>query len=92
MDTKNVNLVAKGDSLAVQPGEKVIVGAKQLRKAFDRGAVKRVFLARNADPALTEPLAVMCSDRSVECVWFKSMTDLGQACGIEVNAAAAAIL
>ena len=92
MDTKNVNLVAKGDSLAVQPGEKVIVGAKQLRKAFNRGAVKRVFLARNADPAITEPLAAMCKDHSIECVWVKSMTDLGQACGIEVNAAAAAVV
>ena len=92
MDTQNVNLVAKGDSLAVKPGEKVVVGAKQLRKAFNRGTVNRVFLARNADPALTEPLEAMCKDRSVKCVWVKSMTDLGQACGIEVGAAAAAVV
>ena len=43
MDTQNVNLVAKGDSLAVNPGEKVIVGAKQLRKALNRGIAKRVW-------------------------------------------------
>jgi len=92
MDTQNVNLVAKGDSVAVQPGEKVVVGAKQLRKALSRGIAKRVFLARNADPAITEPLEAMCKDHCVKCVWVKSMIDLGHACGIEVGAAAAAVI
>ena len=92
MDTQNVNLVARGDSLAVNPGEKVIVGAKQLRKALNRGIAKRVFLARNADPAITEPLEAMCKEHRVKCVWVKSMNDLGQACGIEVGAAAAAVI
>lgn len=92
MDTQNVNLVAKGDSLAVQPGEKVVVGAKQLRKSLSKGVAKRVYLARNADPAITEPLEAMCKEHRVNCVWVKSMADLGQACGIEVGAAAAAVI
>ena len=69
-----------------------VVGAKQIRKAFARGTVKSVFLAKNADPGITEPLALLCQDNQIECVWVKSMTDLGAACGIEVRAAAAAIV
>ena len=69
-----------------------VVGAKQIRKAFARGTVKSVFLAKNADPSITEPLALLCRDNAIECIWVKSMADLGAACGIEVRAAAAAIV
>lgn len=92
MDTQNAILVAKGDSVAIAPGEKVVVGAKQLRKALNRGIAQRVYLARNADPAITEPLAALCKANRVTCTWVKTMTDLGQACGIEVGAAAAAVV
>ena len=49
-----------------------------------------VFLARNADPAITEPIAALCQQNNVDVAWVRSMTDLGHACGIEVGAAAAA--
>ena len=49
-----------------------------------------VFLACNADPAITEPIAALCQQNNVDYAWVKSMTDLGHACGIEVGAAAAA--
>ena len=67
-----------------------VVGAKQLRKALQRGTAKKVVLARNADPAITEPIALMCQKYHIECAWVPSMLDLGKACGIEVGAAAAA--
>ena len=35
----------------------LVVGAKQLKKAVKAGRAKYVFLAENADPAVTEPLA-----------------------------------
>ena len=35
--------------------QKMVVGAKQLRKALTTGRANRVYLARNADPAITEP-------------------------------------
>ena len=73
-------------------GRKVVAGAKQLRKALNSGAVYRVFLARNADPAITEPLEDLCKQLGVGYAWAKSMHDLGIACGIEVGAAAAAAL
>ena len=73
-------------------GRKVVVGAKQLRKAMGSGAVFRVYLARNADPAITEPIEAVCKEKQIPYAWARSMTDLGHACGIEVGAAAAAAL
>ena len=69
---------------------RVVVGAKQLRKALLSGSAQQVYLARNADPALTEPIAALCQNHNVPYTWVKSMTELGHACGIEVGAAAAA--
>ncbi len=69
---------------------RVVVGAKQLRKALLSGSAQQVYLARNADPALIEPIAELCQKHSVPFTWVKSMNELGQACGIEVGAAAAA--
>ena len=69
-----------------------VVGAKQLRKALQRGTAKKVVLARNADPAITEPIEAMCREFHIEFAWVPNMTDLGKACGIEVGAAAAAVM
>jgi len=69
---------------------KMVVGAKQLRKALQSGRATRVYLARNADPAITEPIEAMCRQCHIEFAWVPSMLDLGKACGIEVGAAAAA--
>ena len=69
-----------------------VVGAKQLRKALQRGTAKKVVLARNADPAITEPVEAMCREFHIEFAWVPNMVDLGKACGIEVGAAAAAVM
>ena len=71
---------------------KTVVGAMQLKKALANGRAEQVFLAENADPALTEPIAVLCQSYHVNCVWVPTMSDLGQACGIDVGAAAAATI
>lgn len=69
-----------------------VVGSKQLKKALASGSATLVLLARNADPAITEPIEAMCRQKNVECVWVANMAELGQACGIEVGAAAAAAI
>ena len=69
-----------------------VVGAKQLKKAVKAGRVRLVFLAEDADPAVTEPLAKLCGDNHIPIAWVSRMEDLGSACGIEVGAAAAAVL
>ena len=85
-------MTAEPASLAKLGSGNHVVGAKQIRKAFARSAVSWVYLAKNADPAITEPLIALCQHHGVDFAWVKSMTDLGRACGIEVGAAAAAIV
>ena len=92
MDTKKEQQMAHGKALSELTGKKTVVGAKQLRKALNSGLARKVYLALNADPAITEPIEALCQINRVEYAWVKSMTDLGQACGIEVGAAAAAAL
>ena len=90
MDTQTDKQNTVSAGLAGFAARKHIVGAKQIRKALTSGTARRVYLAKNADPAITEPLEALCQHNSVEYAWVKSMTDLGHACGIEVGAAAAA--
>ena len=70
----------------------LVVGAKQLKKAVKAGRAKYVFLAENADPAVTDPLAELCAANHIQITWVPSMTELGRCCGIEVGAAAAAVV
>ena len=90
MDTKKDSKIPKCGVLPEAGSRKMIVGAKQLRKALNKGVARCVFLAENADPAITEPLEELCRQRDVPITWVPSMADLGRACGIEVGAAAAA--
>ena len=92
MNTQIDSFPADSTVLSTLSRQKVVVGAKQLRKALNRGCARRVYLARNADPALTEPLVDLCQKKSVEFIWVCSMNDLGRACGIEVGAATATVV
>ena len=69
-----------------------VVGIKQLRKALSKGQISRVFLAKNADPALTQPVAELSEQLEVPVVWASTMQELGAACRIAVGASAAGIL
>ena len=69
-----------------------VVGVKQTRRALNDGRAKSVFLARDADPALTEPMAQAAGDKGVPVLWTEHMKELGKACGIAVGAAVAAIV
>ncbi len=69
-----------------------VVGTKQLRKALQRGEIRLVFLAEDADPAITEPLRDMAERLTVPVRPVSSMRELGRACGIAVGASAAGLL
>lgn len=87
MDTKKDAKIANCGEME---NRRLIVGAKQIRKALDRGIACTVFLAKNADPEITGPLEAKCKACNVSCTWVASMDTLGKACGIDVAAAAAA--
>ena len=90
MDIKKDCMIPEYGDLAEFRKNKVVVGAKQLRKALDKGTAKAVCLAKNADPAITEPIENRCKLQGIPFMWVGSMQELGSACGIDVGAAAAA--
>lgn len=92
MDIKDLSKIPYCGDLPDLSGKKTVVGAKQLRKALLAGRVKAVYLAVNADPAVTRPLEELCRQCGIRPAWVRSMQELGRACGIEVGAAAAAVV
>ena len=80
------------DDLAELRNHQIVVGMKQLRKVLLRGGATRVYLALDADPAITMPLAELARANGTEIHWVGKMHDLGRACNIDVGAAAAATL
>ena len=69
-----------------------VVGIKQLRKALTSGTAKKVFLAEDADPMLTDPIAKVCEETGTAVEYVQTMKQLGSACAISVSEAAAAIV
>ena len=92
MDKKKVCKIPKCGAEPRIDGRKAVVGSKQLRKALQAGRAEYVYLAENADPAITEPIEEMCGKLHIQITWVRTMAELGQKCGIEVGAAAAAVL
>ena len=69
-----------------------VAGVKQSRKALREGRAAKVFLARDADPAVTEPMEEECTARGIPVEWGFTLGELGRACRISVGAAVAVIL
>ncbi|MBR3458588.1 MAG: ribosomal L7Ae/L30e/S12e/Gadd45 family protein [Selenomonadaceae bacterium] len=69
-----------------------VIGIKQVTKAVRKGIVRDVYVADNADERCLAPLIALCGEQAMELFHVDSMKELGEACGIEVGAAAAAVL
>ena len=69
-----------------------VVGVKQSRKAIREGRARRVYLACDADPAITEPIAASCAQEGIPVETGYTLSQLGQACHITVGAAVVAVL
>lgn len=90
MVTKNDCMIPQCGQVPSFGSQRIVVGAKQLKKAVLAGTAQCVYLAEDADPALTEPLEALCREHGIPYSRVPSMADLGRACNIEVGAAAAA--
>ena len=75
----------------MEPAKRV-VGVKQSRKAIREGRAVRVYLAVDADPAITGPLAAECAAAGIPVESGRTMAQLGRAFGIAVGASVAAEL
>ena len=69
-----------------------VTGAKQVTRALKNGTARRVFLAQDADPAVTAPVEALCAEKGVPVEQVAQMKELGSACGIAVGSAVSALL
>ena len=69
-----------------------IVGTKQTIKALQKGNVKKVFIALDAEKRVTDPVFSLCREKEVTVETVDTMENLGKSCGIAVGCACAAIL
>ena len=69
-----------------------VVGARQVLRAVAAGSVERVYVARDADPFITQPVVNACEKSGVRFEEVGTMQQLGKDCGIGVKAAVAGIL
>lgn len=77
---------------ALKQAARRTVGVKQTEKAVARQAAELVFIGSDADERVTGKLKELCQTNGVPVVATESMIEVGRACGINVKAAAVAIL
>ncbi|CAM3763923.1 MULTISPECIES: ribosomal L7Ae/L30e/S12e/Gadd45 family protein [Paenibacillus] len=70
----------------------VKIGTKQTMKAVETGRAAEVYVAEDCDQRLISKIVSHCERYGVPINYVPTMKELGEACGIEVGAAAAAVL
>jgi len=93
----NYYSVIKGESILVldetfKNAKHKTIGLKQTQRALEKGIVKRLFMAKDAEPHVLRSVVEWCTNHNVERIEVPTMKELGRACGIEVGTAVAAIL
>jgi len=68
------------------------VGLKQTQRALEKGLVRRLFIAKDAEPHVLRSIIEWCANHNMEHTEVSTMKELGKACGIEVGTAVAATL
>jgi len=78
---------------ARESGGKIKKGTNETTKAVERGLAKLVLIAEDVDPPeVVMHLPLLCEEKKVPYLYVPSKKRLGEAAGIEVAAASAAIL
>ena len=70
--------------------ENKVVGTKQTRRALNDARARKIFVAADADPRVTDPLVQLAKEKNVSMEEVPTMKELGSACGISVGCAVAA--
>ncbi len=69
-----------------------IVGAKQVKRALNSSLVDIVFIAEDAEKKVIGEIEELSNIKHIQIVRVNTMENLGKACGIDINAAVAALL
>jgi len=68
-------------------------GTNETTKIVERGLAKLVYISEDVEPEeIVAHLPPLCEEKKTPYIYVKSKKTLGAACGIEVSAAAAAIV
>jgi large subunit ribosomal protein L7A len=70
----------------------IIIGTKQSIKAIKDERVSEVVVAADADVRVTSKVAEVAKEKNIPVITVDSMKKLGKACGIDVGAAAVALI
>ena len=76
----------------LKAGGKKVVGMKQVIRAMKAGNLSRAYVANDADTFIFQQVIRAAEEAGVPCVRVAEMKELGIVCGVEVPAAAAAVL
>jgi len=72
--------------------EPKVVGAKQTLKYLEKDMVLALYLAKDAEKRVTDPILELAKQKNIEVMFVDSMKLLGDACSIEVKTAVAGII
>lgn len=76
----------------IKQADKVVIGAKQTKKAIEKKEAKVVIMAQDAEKRVIDPLINLCKEKEIEIAYIATMQELGRLCGIEIGSAVAAIV
>ena len=71
---------------------KKVIGTKQCIKSMRSGEGKTLYIAKDAEQKLVNPIVDLAREHGVEVKYVNTMKELGRMCGIEVGSAATLML
>ena len=69
-----------------------VVGIKQVKRAINSSTVSQVYIAEDAEEKVTQEILLLCKEHGIPIEKVITMKKLGEACGIDINAATATLL
>ncbi|MCL6562260.1 MAG: ribosomal L7Ae/L30e/S12e/Gadd45 family protein [Firmicutes bacterium] len=78
-----------GPDEALKDPRRRAVGARESLKRVLAGNARRLWVAKDADPAVVEAVVRAAEARNIPVAYVETMAELGQRCGIDVKAACA---
>lgn len=69
-----------------------VVGSKQVKIMLIKDKLEIVYVARDAEGNVVNDIIEACKQKQIKVIYVESMKKLGEACGIDVSAASAALL
>ena len=71
--------------------DNLIVGVRQAKRLLSEKNVSKMYIAKDADPYITDPIIKKVKKTDIEIEYISSKKELGKMCKIDVDAAIAVI-